>query len=182
MPRRYGGETVLTRWTVDAATWRQFAANVHRYIDAPRAPACVLKSRDQPAPQRLEIIVREDAVFVGDECLSLQFSECEDPHLRDEWLEFSCDNDHTAPHFFPIPVPANARTNAVWVVNHFRQALMDRARRLAEADDAPTFSNRLRKAVEAHFILVLLLFFFVLLPGAAVLFTYLQSLWSGAPR
>jgi len=142
---------------------------------------CAEESLDQPAPQRLEVVVRHDAIFVGDECLSLQFSECEDPHLRDEWLEFTCDKDYTAPYFFPIPVPATARANAVWVVTHFRQALAERARQLAEAHDAPTFSNRLRKFVEAHFILVLLLFFFVVLPGAAVLFAYLHSLWTGAP-
>lgn len=180
-PGTHDGETVLTRWTVDEATWREFAANVHRYLAAPRAPKCVLKSLDQPAPQWLEVVVREDAIFVGDECLSLQFSECDEPHLRDGWLEFACDRDYTAPYFFPVPVPANARANAAWVVNHFRQALSQRARQLAEAQDAPTFSNRLRKLVEAHFVLVLLLLFFVVLPGAAVLIAYLHSLATGAP-
>ena len=172
------GETILTRWTVDEATWRKFQADVHRYLKQPRAPACVLKSLDRSAPHGLEVIVRDDAVFVGDERLSLQFSECEDPHLREEWLEFACDKDYTAPHFFPIPVPANARANAVWVVNHFRRALGERARLMAEADEAPTASNRLRRFVEAHFILVLLVFFFALLPGAAVLVAYFYSLWT----
>ena len=179
-PKSHAGETILTRWTVDEVTWRDFAANVRRYIASPSAPACVLKSLNQPAPHALEVVVRDDAIFVGDEWLSLQFSECEDPHLREEWLEFACDKDYTAPHFFPIPVPATARANAVWVVNHFRQALAERARQLAEADAAPRFSNRLRKFVEAHFIVVLLVFFFIVLPGAAVLFAYLHSLWTGA--
>ena len=181
-PRRHDREAVLTRWTVDEATWREFAANVHRYIDEPRAPTCLLRSLDQPTPRQLEVVVRDDAIFVGDESLSLQFSECEEPHLRDEWLEFRCDNDYTAPQFFPIPVPAAARANAAWVVTHFRRALAERARQLAEAQDAPTFSNRLRKFVEAHFIVVLLVLFFVVLPGAAVLVAYLQSLWTGAPE
>ena len=178
-PKRYDGEKVLTRWTVDETTWRKFAADVHCFLNEPRAPACVLKSLNQPPPRAVEVVVRDDAIFVGEEWLSLQFSECDQPHLRDEWLEFACDNDYTAPHFFPIPVPAEARPNAVWVVNHFRRALVERARVLAQAQDAPTISNRLRKFVEAHFIIVLLLLFFVVIPGAAVLFAYLRSLWSG---
>ena len=178
-PKRYHEEKVLTRWPVDQTTWYEFAADVRRYIAAPRAPACVLKSLDQPPPRALEVVIRDDAVFVGDEWLALEFSECDEPHLRDGWLEFACDKDYTAPHFFPIPVPAHARANAAWVVNHFRQALAERARRLAQADAAPTFSNRLRKWVEAHFIMVVLLFFFVVIPGAAVIFAYLHSLWPG---
>ena len=181
-PKRHAGETILTRWTVDEATWREFAADVHRYLEQPRAPACVLKSLDQPPPDQLEVVVRDDAIFVGDECLNLQFSECEDPHLREHWLEFACDRDYTAPHFFPIPVPPAAKPNAVWVVNHFRRRLMERARLMTEADNAPTISNRLRKWVEAHFIMVVLLFFFAVLPGAAVIMAYLHSLWAAAPR
>ena len=181
-PKRHAGETILTRWTVDDATWREFAANVHRSLKLPRAPACVLKSLNQPPPTRLEVVVRNDAIFVGDECLSLQFSECEDPYLREHWLEFACDRDYTAPYFFPIPVPAAARPHAAWVVDHFRRALAERARLMAEADNAPTLSNRVRKWVEAHFIMVVLLFFFVLLPGAAVIAAYLHSLWTAAPR
>jgi hypothetical protein len=181
IPKRHAEETILTRWTVDEAAWREFAANVHRYTDRRRAPACVLKSLDQPAPHGLEVVVREDAIFVGAEWLSIEFSECQDPLLREEWLEFLCDNDYSAPHFFPIPVPPAAKPNAVWVVNHFRRRLMERSGRMAEADNAPTISNRLRKVVEAHFILMLLLFFFVVLPGAAVLVAYLYSLFTAKP-
>ena len=181
-PRRHAGETILTRWTVDEATWREFAGNVHRYLEQPRAPACVLKNLDRPAPHSLEVVVREDVIFVGEEWLSTEFSECQDPLLREEWLEFSCDNDHSTPHFFPIPVPPAAKPHAAWVVNHFRRRLMERARIMAEADDAPTTSNRLRKWVEAHFIMVLLLFFFVVLPGAATIVAYLHLLWTAGFR
>ena len=137
-------------------------------------------SLHQPAPDALEVVVREDAVFVGHERLSLQFSECEEPHLGEEWLEFACDNDYTALHFFPIPVPAGARANAVWAVDHFRRAVAEPARLLAAAHAASTTPNRLRKLVEAHFILFVLLLFFVLLPGVVLLVVYLHSLWSGA--
>ena len=181
-PKRYARETILTRWAVDEATWREFVTNLHCYLAQPRARASVLNRLDRPWAQGLEVVVREDAIFVGEEWLSIEFSECQEVLLREEWLEFFCDNDRTAPHFFPIPVPSAAKSNAAWVANHFRRLWIERARRMAEGDDAPTFSNRLRKWVEAHFIMVLLFLFFVVLPGAAVIVGYLHSLWTAAPR
>jgi hypothetical protein len=175
-------ETILTRWTVDEETWLRFTSDVHLHLNQPRARACVLKSLNRPWSHGLEVMVRDDAIFVGEEWLSIEFSECQEVLLREEWLEFFCDNDRTAPHFFPIPVPPAAKPNAAWVANHFRRLWIERARRIAEADDAPTISNRLRKWVEAHFIIVLLLLFFVVLPGAAVIVGYLYSLWTAASR
>jgi hypothetical protein len=96
--------------------------------------------------------------------------------LRESWIEFGFDYSEGAMPIVPVPVAVQARAEAARIADHFTARLREERRIEEEKRARPTFSNRLLKFVEDHFILALLLFFFVLIPGVAG-FIHLLSIW-----
>jgi phosphoglycolate phosphatase-like HAD superfamily hydrolase len=65
--KRHRDEVILARWTVDPARLSEFARFARdRYGDTAFTPRDVLKVWDDSALAGIEVVCREDALFVGD--------------------------------------------------------------------------------------------------------------------
>jgi len=165
MPKKPKIENVLAYWTVDAATWREFAATVRRYQQLPGVDHCALKLRDDVPASSVEVVVREESVSVGKERFDFIYAESLSVTLRESWLEFGSDPFDTQAYIFPVPIDARSQAEAARIADHFTHQIAERFRIAAEERAKPTLSNRLLNFVEGHFALAMFLVFFVLIPG-----------------
>lgn len=188
MPKRHENEVVLASWSVDAPTWRAFVRAVGAYATqpGPRAPSFFKFDEQPPSPAGAEVVIRDDALFVGTHAADIPWPPT--VTLRPDWLEFYFAPSDGGWFIVPAPVSLAARTEAARVAEHFGRREAEALRRNAEAQRAaaeerarPTLRNRLLNVVEGHFILILLAFFFILLPAVVGLIA-LASAWPGAPE
>jgi len=186
MPKRHPNETILASWLVDATTWRNFVRSVRAHDQQPGYIArSYWKFKDEsPGPADVEVVIRDDAFFVGSYSLGIAYAPTT-VTFRPEWLEFQYDQSEGPSFIVPVPVPPAARAQAARMAEYFTQKSQDAAqknaesaRKAAEERARPTLSNRLLNALEGHFILCMLLFFFVQIPGIVGII-YLVRRWKG---
>lgn len=162
MTKRHPEEVILARWTVDALRVREFAQQTRtRYGDSPFSPRDLLKACDENSRYGLEVVCRDDAVFVGSWCLSFPYNDISDIRLHDTWVQFVMDG---GAYDIPVPIAHDGRAEAERIVDYYIRTGREEARLAWEARHAPTLSNRLLDIAEAHPAWVLLGFFFIVIP------------------
>lgn len=171
MARRHRDEVILARWTVDTARLRDFALQVRARYGAPFRPDALLKACENAPASGLEVVCRDDAIFVGPWSLDLQYNLVSGLRLEETWI--LCDMDWGA-YDIPIPVPPNGRVEAARVVAHYIREWEEENRQYFERRNAPTWHNRLLDIAEAHFAWVALGFFFIVIPLVLLLFSLLR--------
>ena len=113
------GEGVIARWTIDAQAWRQRVAE-RRLLDAQPGvrPTSFIIDPDAPAGD-VEIVVSNDAVFVGPDAMQPLFEEFGiGAHVQDSWLEFDWD-DNDSGFVVRVPIAPGAEAVAGMVVLYF---------------------------------------------------------------
>ena len=173
------GEGVLARWTVDAETWRGLAEERARLERGTRqsSPA----TRQESPPSGIEVVVCEDAVYIGRDEWSPMFAAVGiRATLQGSWLilEWATDESDS---LVRVPVAPTAHADAERVARHFNSAYEARVKEAVEARAKDTSANRLLTWIEGHFVLFVLLFFFVLIPAFVGLVYLLTELFS-APQ
>lgn len=174
MVERFQGETILAHWVVDAAALQDFARDTRlRSKRLSPVPEGLLKECEKHAAGAgLEVVVREDAVFVGEWGTPSRFYTVQ---VHDTWIQFMGDEgDH-----IPVPLAPGARAEADRIATIY-EAFDERARAEAqrqfdEERARPTWNNRLLLFAEVHFVWLLLGFFFVLLPAFVLLLGFLRG-------
>jgi hypothetical protein len=124
----------------------------------------------------LEVVVREDAVFVGEWGAHNSFSAVQ---VHETWMQFLGDEGY----YIAVPlapgVRAEAERIAVIYAARDEQARVEAQRQFDEERARPTWNNRLLNFVETHFAWLMLGFFFVLIPLFLLLFGFPRG---GIPR
>lgn len=175
MTKRYPGEVILARWTVDPARVRDFAQRVQaRYAAAPVPPHDILKACKEGSQTGLEVVCREDGIFVGRKCLAFDYNVVTRLSLEEHWI--LCELDWGAGDYL-IPIPAD-RTEPARIVSHYLSEWREENRRYLEQRQKPTWNNRLLNIAEAHFPWVVLGLFFVVLPLILFLLNLLHNAFS----
>ena len=173
MTKRHREEVILARWTVDAARLREFAREARtRYGDSPFAPRDVLQACDALARTGLEVVCREDALFVGPWCFSFLYNDFSEIHVHDTWMRFVMESGL---YEIPIPVGQGATEEAKRIAGHYIRVAEEAGRRAFEERQAPTWSNRLLTLVEDHFLWAIIAFFFIAIPGAVLVVSLLRG-------
>lgn len=116
-------------------------------------------------PSGIEVVIRDDAVFVGKKC-ACEYIYNGNFHLmsvHESWLEMGMSSD-TSNYEYLIPIARGALAEVKRVVNDFTAQDREAARIEAEERARPTLINGLRRWVEAHAILTIIGFFVVVLP------------------
>ena len=168
-PTRHENEEVLANWRVDASTWREFARAVRAYRARPGGytPCHVKFPDDPPSPEGAEIVIRSDAVFIGDQIVDLRHDQPTAAALP-YWLQLDVEYSECRPAFIiPVPFPPGGLVEAARVAEWFNKRIADQLSAIAEERARPTLNNRMLNLVEGHFILIALFLFFVLLPAVA---------------
>jgi hypothetical protein len=139
-----------------------FAQRVRaRYGDSPYRPDDILKACEEHARFGLEVVCRDDAVFVGPWCLAFQYNAVSGIRLEEEWMLFVTE---WGTYDIPIPVELNARAEAARMVDYYTNQWEEEQRRYLQERQAPMWRNRLLNIAEAHFVWVLLGLFFIAIP------------------
>ena len=173
MTRRHSKELVLARWDVDAACLRAFTQQMRaRYGKSPFAPTDLLNACEKHSESGVEVICRDDAIFVGPWCLAFLYNEVSAFHLEDTWVRVEMENGL---YEIPLPLAANGRLAAQSVIDLYAEMAEEDTRRYIAERQAPTWSNRLLDVAEAHFIWVALCLFFVVLPLAVLVVAWLRG-------
>lgn len=163
MPKREPAETILARWTIDRATWDHYVKDSHqrKQPNAGRARN-VINVAKIAYDDGMEAIVREGRVSLGKQ--SFYTGPFPVVRIDHDCLEFG-DDDFCC--VWALPIAPGGRSEAECIHTLFIRRLEE----IREANQsqqalqaAPTRSNRLLWWVERRFILVLLGFFFVVLP------------------
>jgi hypothetical protein len=179
MPRPPEDAPVLARWTVDPAAWRAFVHAVRTHAQHPRAAPSHFELADAATEAERTVIVAGDAIHVGTQRVDLDRAFVTELVEHPDWLQFGAADGDFESWMYPVPVPPR---EAAHVLGHLRARVAVHAAELAritrEAEEErrrPTPSNRLLWFVERHFIVLLLVLFFVVLPGIAVLVAWLAG-------
>lgn len=169
MVERFKDETILARWWVDAA-------GLHHFVREKRlrsqlfsfVPEELLKECEKQASGAgLEVVVREDAVFVGEWGVPNWFYGVQ---VYETWMQFMGDDGY----HIPVPLAPGARAEAERVAGIYSsldsQARAEAQRQFDEERAKPTWNNRILIFVEVHFVWFLLGFFFILIPLIVLLY------------
>lgn len=153
---------ILARWFVDAAGLRDFLREMKLLSKRSHASKALLKEcEEHSAAAGVEVVIRDDALFVGEWGAPNVFSYI---RVHETWMEFTGDEGYE----IPVPLARGARSEAEWVAARYEmidtRAREESNRRFAEERARPTWNNRVLNFVEGHFVWVLLGFFFVLIP------------------
>lgn len=158
MAKRHRDEIILARWTVDAASLCEFTGEARlRYGDSPYAPNELLKECEKHSAVGIEVVFRDDACFVGDWCFT-RFPEC---RVHEIWMQFL---DKEECYDIQLPLARGATAQAERIAGHYNWMGQEAVRRAAEERAKPTWNNYMLTLVEAHFIWVMLGFFFIVIP------------------
>ena len=174
MVERFRDEVILARWLVDAAALQTFVREMRlRSKGYSFVPEDLLKECEKFADGAgLEVVVREDAVFVGDWGSPNWFYEVQ---VYETWMKFMGDEGY----HIPVPLASGARAQAERIAGiyseRYTQALADEQRQFHEARAIPTWNNRLLNFAEAHFVWLILGFFFVVIPLLVLLLGFLRG-------
>ncbi len=172
MTKRHPDEVILARWTVDGARVRDFTRRVDgRYGDSPFRPMDLLKACEAGSRSGLEVVCRDDAVFVGEWCLSFASNVVSQIRLEDDWILFVMD---WGAYDIRVPLPSD-QAEASRMVRYYVQQGEEENRHYLEARRRPTWSNRLLNVAETHLVLVLLGLFLVVLPLLVLLLSLLHD-------
>ncbi|MBA3560693.1 MAG: hypothetical protein H0W30_19105 [Gemmatimonadaceae bacterium] len=180
-PKRTRDEKLLAEWSVDESTWREFIRAIQHYAEQPGGASLGVSFPKEFPPAGVTVAVREDALFVGRDAFDMRLWIGMQVTLREHWLEFLPEPDERPHAIFPVPVPSRMRADAALVAGHFTAVAAECSRIAAEQRARPTFSNRLLTLVERHFIVAVLLFFFVLLPVLVGVVAAFRSFFVSAP-
>lgn len=178
MVKRFKDEVILARWVVDAAALRDFLREPQiRSKWYTSVPKDLLKECEKHATGAgLEVVVREDALFVGEWGSPNWFYEVQ---VHETWMLFMGDEGYHV----PVPLVPGARAEAgriaVIYAARYEQARVETQRQFDEERARPTWNNRLLLFVESHFAWLLLGFFFVLIPLLVLLLGFLRGNISG---
>lgn len=173
MTKRHPEEVVLGRWTVSPEALRDFIARVRaHHAQSPFPPRDLLEACEKQARTGLEVVCREDAIFVGSWCLSFLYNGVSKVRLEEHWME--CVMDGGA-YYLQIPLPLPDRTEPARMVEVYARQQAEEWRRYIEERSAPTLNNRLLTFTEKHFVWVLVGLFFVAIPAAVVVFGLLRG-------
>jgi hypothetical protein len=152
--------------------WREFAA-AKAALDRRRPNRYVTLVPPKEFPTSgIDIVIRDDAIFVGNSCVR-GLLPYRGVSVHDARLELFLPSDEGENSRYLLPVAGSALANVTRVVERFIAADNEAARLREEEDARPTLPNRLGKWVnshpairwmEHHFALVLLAFFFGLIP------------------
>lgn len=171
MTERSRSERILARWSVDAVDLRDFLREQQARAKRAYMPASLVKACDDGAHGAgIEVVFREDAIFVGNCRLSNLF---DDFRVHDTWMHFLGEEGYQ----IEVPLARGGKQEAERVAATYRalneQLNAQAAREYAEKRAKPTLNNRLLNIAEAHFVWVLLGFFFVLIPLSLVVLVML---------
>ena len=176
MTERSRGERILARWTVDAADLRDFVREQRVRAKSSYMPPGLLKECDAASRgDGIEVVCREDAILVGNCRLTNMF---DDFRVHDTWMHCLGDEGYQ----IPVPLARGRKLDAERVAATYR-ALFEQVNAQAQREYAqerarPTMNNRLLRFAEAHFVWVVLGFFFVLIP----LFLVVLDMLFGTPQ
>ena len=179
MVKRFKGETILARWVVDAAALHNFVRETRlrqkRFSSVPKdlLKECVKQAASAGG---LEVVVREDAVFVGEWGSPNWFYAVQ---VHDTWMQFMGDEGY----HIPVPLAPGAKAEAERIAAIYwardEKARVEAQRQFDEERATPTLNNRLLRFAEAHFVWLVLGFFFVLIPVFLLLLGFLRGSLSG---
>lgn len=178
MVKRFKGEAILARWVVDAEALRDFVREMRRRSKlCSYVPPDLLKECEKQATGAgLEVVVREDAVFVGEWGSANWFYAIQ---VHETWLQFMGDEGY----HIPVPLAPGARAETERIGRIYSelhlQGLAEAQRRFDEERARPTWNNRLLIFAEAHFVWLVLGFFFVLIPLFVLLVGVVRDRISG---
>jgi hypothetical protein len=179
MAKRFAGETILARWTIAEGLWREFLEAKARLDREPNGPYRTFLA-PQPFPAAgLEVVIREDAIFVGRVRLrEFHFGALRHVSLRESYLQIqgiilpedAWDEDRHYLYLLPVCSTAlpQARLAVERLISHDK-ALSDR---IAAEDETSKWSQPLLRWVEQRFVWILLAFFFGVIPLAVFLLSW----------
>ena len=174
MVERFKDEVILARWVVDAALLHSFVRETRlRSKWYSYMPRDLLKECEKHATGAgLEVVVREDAVFVGEWGSPNWFYGVE---VHETWMHFMGDEGY----YIAVPLVPGARAEANQIAAiyaaRYEHARVESQRQFDEERARPTWNNRLLKFAEAHFAWLILGFFFVLIPLLLLLLGFLRG-------
>jgi hypothetical protein len=169
------GHPILAEWTLDAGAWRAFLDQLHARAQQPGYARAIAGFADDASEAERTVTAASDSILVGKARFDLNRWWPERVVEHAAWIEFFSDPQDEPTRVFLVPFPPGKATQAAQVAAHFRALMDERDRRVHEELTRPTPSNRLLWFVERHFIALLLVFFFVLLPLGAVLVAWLAG-------
>ncbi|MFZ5637779.1 MAG: hypothetical protein ACOY82_14455 [Pseudomonadota bacterium] len=173
MTKRHSEEFVLARWTVDAARLRAFTQQMRaRYGKSPFAPIDLLNACEAHAESGIEVVCRDDAIFVGPWCLAFLYNEVSALHLEDTWVRVEMERGL---YEIPLPLAPDGRSTAQSVIHLYARMADEESRRYVAERRAPTWRNRLLDVAEAHFVWVALGLFFFILPLVVFIVAWLRG-------
>ena len=163
----------MARWTVPPEEVREFTARVRAAsASLPFPPRDLLRACDKSPPTGLEVVCREDGIWVGGWSVLFLYNGPVRVRLEGEGLVVEVDGGS---YELPIPVARSARAEAARVVAEYARMAEEETRLAIAERNAPTWQNRLLTVVERHFALVTLGFFFVLVPALVMLLALLRG-------
>jgi hypothetical protein len=174
MVERFKDEAILARWVVDAASLHNFVGEIRLRSkwDSAAHQDLLKECEKHSTGAGLEVVIREDAVFVGEWGTPNVFYEVQ---VHDTWMRFMGDEGfHIAVPLVPAAKAEADRIAAIYP-RLYDQALAEAKRQFEEERARPTWNNFALRFVETHIVWVLLGFFFVLIP----LFVLLLGLLRG---
>lgn len=172
MTKRHPDEVILERWTVPPAHVRGFVAEMRtRYANSPFPPKDLLKACEKGSDTGLEVVCRDDAVFVGKWCLSFVYNNISLIGVRERWIEFEVEGQHE----LLVPIAPDDRAAAQRIVEHWHRAAEQENREYLAKRNAPTLSNHLLNFAEAHFAWVALGFFFIVIPAIVLVIGWFRG-------
>jgi hypothetical protein len=182
MARRHPQEVILARWTIDDALWCVFLKikeNRER-DDEPHPPYSTFIPPKEFPPSGLDVVIRDDAVFVGNKCVREFVYEggYHNMTVREGILGMYGTSDMGG-YIYLLPIAHHAIADVTHVAERFAAEDAEAARIQAEEAARPTVSNRLLWWVQKHFILAMLLIFFVIIPLLALCAHYLNLALGG---
>ena len=116
------GDGVIARWHVEAEAWHQRMVE-RRALDhaRPELRGSFHVMQGDPPPAGVDIVVSEDAVFVGPEAMHPLFKEFgNQARVQDGWLELTSRADDSD-FVLRLPVAPGAEAEAEKVVRYFRR-------------------------------------------------------------
>lgn len=173
MTIRHSKELILARWTVDAACLRAFTQQMRaRYGKSPFAPTELLKACEKHCDSGIEVICRDDAIFVGPWCLAFLYNDVSALHMEDTWVRVEMERGL---YEIPLPLAPDGRATAQAVIRLYTRMAEEENRRYIAERQAPTWSNRLLDVAEARFTWVALGLFFLFLPLIVLILVWLRG-------
>lgn len=162
MTERPGDERVFARWKIDAADLREFVREQRIRAKNNYFPAGLLKECEAGAQGAgIEVVFREDAIFVGTCRISNMFDEF---RVHDTWMQCLGDEGYQ----IAVPIARGGKPEAERIAATYRahnEQVRSRAAQEYAAERArPTVNNRLLRFSETQFVWISLGFFFVVIP------------------